>query len=93
VKRPAPRPPRGWGLLSADAPKSGEERAAILLMLLLHAALVVALGLAGWTLAKYWHALPLPQWQKVAFEAGIAVAALSFVVRGARLARRLRARP
>lgn len=90
MRKPASRPPRGWGLASGGAAASPEERAAIVLLLFLHVALVVALLLAGWTLAKYWSALQLPPWQKVAFEVGIGIAALSFVIRGVRLARRLK---
>ena len=87
MKRPEPRAPRGWGLLTGGAPQSSEERVALGLMLLLHLALVVALGLAALTLAKYWSALQLPQWQKVAFEVGIGVAIVSFAVRAVRIVR------
>jgi hypothetical protein len=92
MRRPEPPAPRGWALTSGGAPKSAEERAALVLLVLLHLALVVALVLAGWTLAKYWSALQLPPWQKVAFEVGIGLAVVSFAVRAARIVRRLRSR-
>jgi hypothetical protein len=91
MRRPAARPSRGFGLAGSGGPATAEERAAIVLLVLLHIALVVALALAAGTLVKYWDALQLPPWQKVAFEVGLGVAMLSFVVRGVRLARRLRA--
>ena len=91
MRRPEPRTPRGWGLFSGGAPQSNEERAALGLLLLLHVALIAALGLAGLTLAKYWNALELPPWQKVACEVGIALAVAFFAVRATLIVRRLRA--
>jgi len=55
-----------------------------------HAILLAALVLAGWTLLKFLPNMPLSPWQKAMFEVGIAASLVAFTVRAALLWRRLR---
>lgn len=71
-------------------PVSGEDRALLWLLLLLHLALEAALILAAITLYKFWSRIQLDPWQKVAFEVGIGLAFVVFGVRAVGLLRRIR---
>jgi hypothetical protein len=89
VIAPGPRPRARPDGEPEERALSTEERAALGLLVALHAALVAALATAAWTLVKYWPALQLPPWQKAAFQVGIGVAIVFFAARGTRLLLRL----
>ncbi|MGH7724018.1 MAG: hypothetical protein ACREOU_01175 [Candidatus Eiseniibacteriota bacterium] len=65
---------------------------ALWILLLLHAALVGALVLAGITLANLWSGIQIAPWQKVGFEVGIGITIVVFAIRAFRLWQRIRSR-
>jgi hypothetical protein len=87
------RPPRDRDAAARrSGPVSPEDRAALWFLLFLHAALVGALVLAGITLANLWPGIQIAPWQKVAFEVGIGITIVVFVIRAFRLWQRIRSR-
>jgi hypothetical protein len=89
--RPRPAPERRFD--PAARPPSPEERAGLWVQLALVLALEAAFLAAGGTLFKYLPALTIEPWQKVAFQAGLALAFLVFGLRALRIWRRLHDAP
>ena len=90
IATPGPERPRPRRFDPAAASPSAGERAALWLQLGVTLALEVAFLAAGWTLWKSLPGLPIEPWQKVAFQAGLALAFAAFGLRALRLWRRLR---
>lgn len=93
MESPRPRPVRERRFDPAAGPPSPAERAGLWLQLALVLALEAAFLAAGGTLFKYLPALAIEPWQKVAFQAGLALAFLVFGLRALRIWRRLHVAP
>lgn len=88
----SPRPPLGPGPRREPVPGSG-DRAALWILLGVHAILLATLLVAAWTLLKYLPTMPLSAWQKAMFQIGIGAALVAFGLRAALLWARLRRTP